>query len=962
MNREHQGKTFACKKCGAAIQVPLAPETEAPPPLPPTGPVDLGGGTPVLRRDATVYGEKAAEEAPAAGGGAQQRRPKSPVGRQPARKAKQAKPHLSPAPQPAGQQGPSQPQVKRPRLPGAGGQKPATQVMSRGQAQAAVVQPAPQRQLPQAGQKRATRSLAPQALQGRRGQTRAGAQAASGTRRLPGALPVRKKKSNTTLILLLSGGGVVLVGLIVVIAVFARGDSDSPVGPGGIESQLSAEEKREERLKQQRAKLQKAREWLSSPINAMNYSELWQRYVNYSNLDSFVLEAELESEREDLLSRVAEKLGRAATPDVSLATHRKIAERLEEDGYADAAREIAAVVCGKDAPYKRFKTVALEGGRKKTEADPDYLAIEAIGGYVYYKEPEVFESYDFIFGFEVYREYRKKVREIEIDYRELVLPPEEAKQISRYEQALREKAEEIESDHEKDGFAKYAAKAFTRFRNSYRNTLFKGEWTYHYSAPFVYYLELEGNDRSPKEIAESLETKEKILKDLVEYFNTNYRDIWGLERQYPNVSNEEEKNRWPLEIVVLRDGERYQEYGDDAMDGGIPPGARAHYSPQTRQIITWDDPKSLSDDASRWFDVSVITHEAWHFLSGIHLPDPMSQTFKNDKGQNIPFPTYCSILIQEGLTDFVAGFETDGDNYRFGKLNHLRLQNFQAITEQITAAWKQAPEVWKQLNQEYPGRQWEEGKYASLFDLRGMVQTLTYGHAGWVAQRHMQSLGLHWNPGIMNFAGGAASGFFYAASCQASYFFHYFEGGKYRDQFLEWCRRDYTAETTKVLDWDDLEENQYENTPGLLAFMDIFGIDSFDDEAWQELNDEFMQYVVEELEPLDVGKGYELPELEGDGDGLPEGLEGYSYSFEAFSQAQFQALKAVIYGEAENYQALFEKLLTPRSAFKPARLSNYSRDSKQEGGGSPYSSPLAFMYAYRRFYADLSRLGLRWLK
>ena len=122
--------------------------------------------------------------------------------------------------------------------------------------------------------------------------------------------------------------------------------------------------------------------------------------------------------------------------------------------------------------------------------------------------------------------------------------------------------------------------------------------------------------------------------------------------------------------------------------------------------------------------------------------------------------------------------------------------------------------------------------------------------------------------------GGFCLGLYYAAGCQASYFFNeYKEGGKYvyRDKWWTYLRKDYTGEIT---------HEGVNPEPGIKAFKEVFGIKT--DKDWDAMEKAFVEFTLA-LKPEDVGRGADEGRLEdggneggGDegGDSLPDYHEG----------------------------------------------------------------------------------------
>ncbi|MDH5642382.1 MAG: hypothetical protein OEY28_13920, partial [Nitrospira sp.] len=260
------------------------------------------------------------------------------------------------------------------------------------------------------------------------------------------------------------------------------------------------------------------------------------------------------------------------------------------------------------------------------------------------------------------------------------------------------------------------------------------------------------------------------------------------------------------------------------------PGARAHYSPLDSIIITWDDREALEGSDNEWFNQSVIIHETFHMLSDHYGANPQAtMEERQDRAR------WASILVQEGITDSVAGFERDDSGtvpkYDFLKLNHIRLRDFKAVCKGM--------------------------KDKLLFRPRDMIKCMHYGQCSQVGFERWKELELDPLRGMFLAQQGAFVSWFYAFACQGSYFFHNFEkDGKYiyRDKWWEFLKRDYTGE---------IDKSGYENTDTIKVFKEVFGISS--DSQWDEMDAHFVEFTMA-LTAEDVGGPTAEPEVEGDGE------------------------------------------------------------------------------------------------
>ncbi|MCB9933125.1 MAG: hypothetical protein H6841_06875 [Planctomycetes bacterium] len=479
-----------------------------------------------------------------------------------------------------------------------------------------------------------------------------------------------------------------------------------------------------------------------------------------------------------------------------------------------------------------------DGTTKKTQVVNKKFKdiIERLGWKPYTRPPELAEAE--LLECEGFPDYNNAYLDIDQVYRDVGLyPPDLIAELSRLQEVPLE-ALRVLKEQDKDGFAIKSRKAWIRFKLAQDSKAkvdrvkgkrsfspkamgrdsedFADVWTYTYGPSFMVYVEKPiGQDKLDPVFIETLESKKALLAHLYDWFRVNLIDKYNLQRQKPKDNAAiAQKEGWPMEIVVLKDRATFEKYCEDSM-GQPMPGARAFYSPIDEQVMTYDDRSDSSPD-TQWFNESVLIHETFHMLSDYFASNP--KFTEADLQQS---PRYTSILVQEGLTDSVSGFKREGDGanatYEFFELNHLRLQEFQA--------------VYKILGNE------------PLYRIRDTIECRHYGQVRAKAQERWLDRKWKVHPMWIN---QISMSIYYASACQTSYFFQFYkEGGKYpyRDKWWDFVGMDYKGE---------IDLNSYDDNSGIAKFKEVFGIKS--DKDWDDMEKKWLEYTMD-LSPENVGKG-----------------------------------------------------------------------------------------------------------
>jgi hypothetical protein len=665
-----------------------------------------------------------------------------------------------------------------------------------------------------------------------------------------------RKKGNLPLILGISGGAVALILAVVLIVVATSKDSS-----GGGNSVAKTDEAVES------AEQQRDRYLLTQMKNSINNtSSLTIEQVKhfYNQAKERSKDAEFNVMQRTWATELARKAESGQPRELA-----DIAIMLTEDGLAQGDGLVRNAARAMEAAKIATKRGRVEG-RHHVEADKTYEKLVKMLGWDNYTRPEMIEEYS-EYDVDGFREYDLYYMGIDDVYRDTGLyPPEIVAKLKSLEAVAMQNGESAFKLHEADGFWKNARKAFLRFKTANDtsrvsdpsrvkwnrsknqrsfcqiamrrdNEAFEDVWTYTYWKPFIVYVEkpLGGHGRSAA-FTESLDSKSALLQHLYNWFEENFITPFGLERvkpiglggrrpdgsQYESLGQQAAEEGWPLQIIVLKDEATFLQYCEDEMGAAIP-GARAFYSPPNEVVITYDDHGDTSSDTA-WFNEAVLIHETFHLLSDFYAAKPIDfKKYDLRGGQGPERPRYSSVLVQEGITDSVSGFVRSGGEgrdakYEFLKLNHLRLRDWQ--------------NTYRRLNNK------------NVFRIQDMLSCAHYGDVDRVGVQRVADLG---NPIPPNHARGMARGLYYAAACQASYFFtHYQENGKfpYKDKWWEFLKLDYTGKI-------DIK-SYYDITPGIDTFKKVFGIKN--DADWEALNKKFVDYTLN-LTPENVGKGFEEP-------------------------------------------------------------------------------------------------------
>ncbi|MCC6574774.1 MAG: hypothetical protein IT462_13425 [Planctomycetes bacterium] len=661
-----------------------------------------------------------------------------------------------------------------------------------------------------------------------------------------------KKKSNG---LMIGGiiGGVVLVGAIIGIVVM------SPKGGAPATNNSTADGTKSNsggpKLEGDKALLAQ----LDREINEKSSLPIAQVRANFQECkkrkDNPDFKTRLSVWSEELRKRALKDGGAADVYDIAV-------NELEPEGV-NVSELIARAF--KELDAGESVTVTTADGSQRRVFREDYRFADAAKrlGYVKYDTPDIFVRNYSQWGFPEYKTYEVELANIRADAKGDYIAPDKLGKLRELEGAVTKVGKALQDQHDKDGFAINARMAFNRFLDANRGGTRKermfepkvlgreGEtveecWTYAYYKPFIVLIE-KSSSADDEETRRNIESKRNLLYQLWTWFDNNIRKPFKLQRQRPMGNGAlAEREGWPMQLVVLKDGETFAEFVSRS-NPGMAGLARAWYQrwddrkikdvddppedtvlPDMEMVLTYDEP-SMRDPAKEWSNDSVLVHETFHMLSDFYGANP--QTFADF----LKAPNYTSILIQEGLTEFIAGFEKRGQGpdaqYTFCKQNHLRLAAFQGTYKTL--------------------------KKKLLYRIQDLLRTPDYGAAIRIAYDRCDQLKIQWLKRI----GSQFLGLYYESACQAAHFFSEYkdEAGNYpyREKWWKLVEMDYTG---------TLELTSRDPEPVFIKVKELFGIK--DDSDWDKMNKQFVDFTMA-LTPEDVGEVLEpvVPDEGGEGGG-----------------------------------------------------------------------------------------------
>lgn len=676
-------------------------------------------------------------------------------------------------------------------------------------------------------------------------------------RPMPPGMGAPAKKNNMPMMLGI-GGGVVGLILVVVLIVAMSGPSNQGGGSTAQSNQgtNAPVDPDAELLKVMRNELKNA--------DALEPVRMIDQYKKAREKNASNDFKALQDSWADMLSRKFDSMDSERQGEVAVM--------LDNDKYK-SSRELLEVAVNKMVSENRRVTVErMVNGRKVKEVNPQFKLMAERLGWKPYKRPAEFDDFERweVEGVSEYNDaYQKITRDSEVYHDVGLYPPNKLTDLVATEKIVLDSGNALLTQDSKDGFAIKAREAFIRFkadnafnakwnrkkgRRAWCPEAMRREsetvdqiWTYTYWKPFIVYVEKPfGAEAMDSGFLESLDSKSALLQHLHEWFRTNFIDEFKLQRTkpiglggkkpdgsyYASLGEQAEKEGWPIAIMVLKDQESFDTFLKDQNPDGFIPGARAFYSPPDSIVVTWDD-RNSSDKDSQWFNESVMIHETFHMLSDHYAASPIDYSkIDFDKGDSPQRPRYTSVLVQEGITDSVAGFKRGGGEgrnatYTFMELNHLRLGSWQGS--------------YKQLGNK------------TLYRIQDMIRARHYGQCVMIGFERLQEFGI----AVTNRNAGQLQGYclgqYYASACQASYFFHQYKRGgdyPYRKKWWDFLRKDYTGEITLT---------SYDDAGAERAFKAVFGLSSTSD--WDKIEKEYVDFTLA-LRADDVGKGGSSGSLE----------------------------------------------------------------------------------------------------
>jgi len=240
----------------------------------------------------------------------------------------------------------------------------------------------------------------------------------------------------------------------------------------------------------------------------------------------------------------------------------------------------------------------------------------------------------------------------------------------------------------------------------------------------------------------------------------------------------------------------FQEYHAKYKGGPLRDGVAGYFMPTTSWIFLFDDEGTAE---KRIFEINKQVHEGVHQLE-YWFTRQRNKWRAPFVGQN---------AISEGIAEYLGAVEMDiHRKLRFVHLNPTRLNGMQQYAAQI-----------KPRGREYP-----------IFPIEKLVSFESYREAtDWVtAERELP---------------GAGVMLLYQQSWAFTYFLHEHEGGKYKEKWVTF--------------FDSVLDRQTGSGMAASVFARIFGLRDEDD--WEALNDEWADFVHEDLMKRDASSTIYAP-------------------------------------------------------------------------------------------------------
>jgi hypothetical protein len=303
-----------------------------------------------------------------------------------------------------------------------------------------------------------------------------------------------------------------------------------------------------------------------------------------------------------------------------------------------------------------------------------------------------------------------------------------------------------------------------------------------------------------KEFEQVLDEKQAIFSGLYKFFMDEYKeplnlkplmDEWGGRPDYPgNVRSY--RDGAPVVVWIFDSRAAFDEYHQKVAKEMIPHNVAGYFSPQSTYVFLYDEGDKSSN---RTFEINKNVHEGMHQLE-FWFTRQRNRWSKPLPGQD---------FFGEGIAEYIGAVQLQPDHtLKFLGVNVPRLKNMQDLAK---------------------GLDKRGGKY-ELFPVDKLVGFTSYGEVQ------------NWGSQAWGLSRDMVLGMFYQQSWAFVYFMNQYKNGKYKDKFLTYFNLVLHKETG--------------GNEGDAAFREAFRIRDEDD--WEDINDEFHEYVRDVLMKLDTSK------------------------------------------------------------------------------------------------------------
>ncbi|MDA1193781.1 MAG: hypothetical protein O2894_01215, partial [Planctomycetota bacterium] len=313
-------------------------------------------------------------------------------------------------------------------------------------------------------------------------------------------------------------------------------------------------------------------------------------------------------------------------------------------------------------------------------------------------------------------------------------------------------------------------------------------------------LKIKELAKKREEYERILDEKELIFTQLYQEFYARYKDTlslkplmeeYGGRADYP-LGVRSFQNGCPLVVWIFDSKESFNEYHTKVSETMIPHNVAGYFSPQTTYVYLYDETSGAGD---RVFEINKNVHEGTHQLE-FWFTRQRNRWRKPLPGQD---------WFGEGIAEYLGSVKMDGaGKLEFTGINVPRLKSMQAGAR----------------NLEGQGQKYPKFPINRLVSFNSYGEVQQWGSTEWSLRPDLVLL------------------MFYEQSWAFTYFLNNYENGKYKERF------------EKFFDLVLLRETGA--STGASAFKEAFRIRDEDD--WEDINDEFHEYLDKVVMKMDTNK------------------------------------------------------------------------------------------------------------